>query len=69
MDQKRKSASASVAKLITMGLCSESMHPVYIRPIIMYAMENFNLNGGEIRKFKLKLFKVETFFAYVPSLA
>jgi hypothetical protein len=60
MDKRRKSALASVAKLITMGLCSESMHPVlkaemfkvYIRPIIMYAMENFNLNGGEIRKLK-----------------
>ncbi len=60
MDKRRKTALAAVAKVITMGLCSESMHPVlraemfkvYIRPIIMYAMENFNLNGGEIRKLK-----------------
>jgi hypothetical protein len=28
------------------------MFKVYIRPIIMYAMENFKLNDGEIRKLK-----------------
>jgi hypothetical protein len=60
MDKRRKGVLAAVAKIITLGLCNDLMHiklkaemfKVHIRPIIMYALENFNLNNGEIRRIK-----------------
>ncbi len=60
MAKRRKGVIAAVAKIITLGLSNDLMHiqlkaemfKVHIRPIIMYALENFNLNSGEIRKIK-----------------
>jgi hypothetical protein len=58
--KRRKAVLAAVAKLTTIGLCDEimdikmkaEMFKTHIRPIIMYALENFDLNGSEIRKIK-----------------
>jgi len=58
--KRRSGVLASIAKIISVGLSSQIANPIlraemfktHIRPIVMYALENFNLNIGEIKKIK-----------------
>jgi len=60
LEKRRKAVLAAVAKITTIGLCNDIMNiklkaemfKTHVRPIIMYAIENFDLNGGDIRKVK-----------------
>jgi hypothetical protein len=61
--KQKKAAYSSLAKLRVLGFISEVMHPsmkghlynTYIRPVLYYGLENFNLNATE----KLTIKRIE----------
>lgn len=60
LEKCRKAVAGSVAKLISLGLCHTLMDAnmkgdlfkSHIRPVVMYAMENYSLNSNELRNLK-----------------
>jgi len=60
LEKCRKAVAGSVAKLISLGMCHTLMNPnmkgelfkTHIRPVVMYAMENYSLNSNEFRILK-----------------